>query len=90
MMLKNYEGIRLVNTQAFDLLPCRAYIQQTAEKLNFCYGETSGSIRILESCCAMNGTTSFISWRPATTSGRWNFCATQAARTDKKEEPYGR
>lgn len=48
MMLKNYEGIRLVDTQAFDLLPCRAYIQQTAEKLNLCYGETTGSIRILE------------------------------------------
>ena len=48
MMLKNYEGIRLVDTQAFDLPPCRAYIQQTAEKLNLCYGETTGSIRILE------------------------------------------
>lgn len=48
MMLKNYEGICLVDTQAFDLPPCRAYIQQTAEKLNLCYGETTGSIRILE------------------------------------------
>ena len=37
-----------MDTQAFDLPPCRAYIQQTAEKLNLCYGETTGSIRILE------------------------------------------
>lgn len=47
-MLKNYTGIRLVDTKAFEFAPCRAYMQHTADLLELEYGETSGSIRVLE------------------------------------------
>lgn len=47
-MLKNYTGLRLVDTGAFDLEKGRKAIQSTADTLDLGYGEVDGSIRVLE------------------------------------------
>ena len=47
-MLKNYTGLRLVDTGAFPVEKGRAAIQSAAEVLELDYGEVDGSIRVLE------------------------------------------
>lgn len=47
-MLKNYDGLCLVDTGAFDLEKGRQSIQSSAQMLDLEYKETEGSVRILE------------------------------------------
>lgn len=47
-MLKNYEGLCLVDTGAFELEKGRKSVQSAAEMLDLEYKETDGSVRVLE------------------------------------------
>ncbi len=47
-MLKNYTGLCLVDTGAFDVEKGRHSVQSTAEMLDLNYGEVKGNIRVLE------------------------------------------